>query len=203
MKQRVNLKIWELALLAALCVTLCAGLYARAEQNRLSGELIRLHVIANSDGAGDQAAKLAVRDAVLAALTPLLADVEDVGGAERVIRDALPQLEHAAELSLRRSGRYYPARALLCVETYPTRDYEGFALPAGDYVSLRVILGEGKGKNWWCVVFPPLCMTAAEDEAAFSSLSEESARLIRYEGNEYRVKFRLIELYERLRGTLS
>ena len=203
MKRRINLKIWELALLTALCVTLCVGLYAKAEQNRLSGELIRLHVIANSDSADDQAAKLKARDAVLAILTPLLTEIADVAGAERIIRDCLPQLEHAAELSLRRSGLYYPAHTLLCVERYPTRDYGGFALPAGDYVSLRVILGEGQGKNWWCVVFPPLCMTAAEDEAVFSSLSAESAQLIRYEGEEYRVKFRLIELYEALRGALT
>lgn len=200
MKQ--NLKIWEISLLIALCVTLCMGLYAKAEQSRLSGELIRLHVIANSDSESDQSAKLNVRDSVLGVLTPMLEGVSSVEEAEKIIQSMTPQLCKAARTSLLRDGKYYSVRAELCTETYPTRSYDGFALPAGDYVSLKIILGEGKGHNWWCVVFPPLCMASVEDEDAFSGLSAESEKLIRYEGNEYRVKFRIIELYEELEQAL-
>ncbi|MDR1130912.1 MAG: stage II sporulation protein R [Oscillospiraceae bacterium] len=201
MKQQ--LKIWELSLLIALCATLCTGLFARAEQNRLAGELIRLHVVADSDSPSDQSAKLAVRDAVLAALTPRLEGVSDTGEAERVIGDALPELCRTARESLLKNGKFYGARAEICLEDYPTRSYGNFALPPGSYVSLKIILGDGNGQNWWCVVFPPLCMTAAEEADVFSGLSEDSAGLIRLAGTEYRVKFRLIELYERLRQVLS
>lgn len=198
-----HLKIWELSLLLALCVTLCTGLFAKAEQEQLASELIRLHVIANSDSESDQRAKLNVRDSVLEVLTPLLEDVSSVDEAEKVINDALPQLCSEAKKSLLLDGRFYSARAELCLEEYPTRTYYGFALPSGNYISLKIILGKGDGHNWWCVVFPPLCMTSVEDEDAFSALSDESAKLITYEGSEYKLKFRIIELYQQLRQSLS
>ena len=201
MKQ--HLKFWEISLLFALCVTLFTGLFARAEQKQLSNELIRLHVIANSDTESDQAAKLNVRDRVLAVLTPMLEGAGDTEDAEKVIKSALPLICSEARISLIGDGKAYSAKAQLCVETYPTREYSGFALPSGDYLSLKIILGEGKGHNWWCVVFPPLCMTSVENEDAFSELSENSSRLITCSGSEYRLRFRVIELYEELRQALS
>lgn len=201
MKQ--HMKIWEVSLLFSLCVTLCTGLFAKAEQQRLSGELIRLHVIANSDSGSDQSAKLNVRDSTLKILTPLLDGISSVEEAESVINEAMPQLCLSAKQSLLHDGKFYSVKAQLCVEQYPTRKYDGFALPAGDYVSLQIILGEGIGRNWWCVVFPPLCMTSVEDENAFSGLTKESAKLISYDDGEYKVKFRIIELYEQLRRALS
>jgi len=200
MKQ--HLKIWEISLLFALCVTLLTGLFAGAEQRRMSGELIRLHVIANSDTVGDQAAKLDVRDCVLSVLTPMLKDAGNTEEAKEIIQRTLPLLCMKARSSLASDGKYYSVKAQLCVETYPTRKYDGFALPSGDYVSMKIILGEGRGHNWWCVVFPPLCMTSIENEDAFSGLSEDSAKLITCSGGEYRLRFRIIELYEELRQVL-
>lgn len=194
-----HLKIWEISLLVALCVTLCTGLFAKAEQQKLSGELIRLHVIANSDSQSDQSAKLMVRDSVLEVLTPALENAANINDAEKIINCGLAKLNSAAELSLLQSGKFYSVRAELCRENYPTRKYDGFALPAGSYISLKIILGAGQGHNWWCVVFPPLCMTSAEDEDAFSSLTEESAKLISSDSGEYRLKFRIVEIYEQLR----
>ncbi len=201
MKQ--HLKIWEISLLVALCVTFCTGLFAKAEQSRLSGELIRLHVIANSDSTGDQTVKLKVRDNILEILTPMLDKASNVKEAESIIENSLPQLCQAAETCLRCNGKYYSVKAELCRETYPTRGYDGFALPAGDYISLKIILGQGLGHNWWCVVFPPLCMTSVEDKGAFSGLSDETEKLITYDGGEYRVKFRIIELYEQLKQSVE
>ena len=200
MKQ--HLKIWEVSLLFALCVTVCTGLFAKAEQQQLSRELIRLHVIANSDSESDQSAKLEVRDSALKILTPLLEDVTSVEEAETVIRQAFPQLCKDARQSLQRNGKFYSAKAQLYVERYPTRRYDGFALPAGDYISLKIILGNGEGRNWWCVVFPPLCMSSVENEDAFSALSDENAKLITHDGSEYKLKFRIIELYQQLRQSL-
>ncbi|MGI5986025.1 MAG: stage II sporulation protein R [Clostridiales bacterium] len=201
MKQ--HLKIWEISLLFALCATLFTGLFARAEQQQLAGQLVRLHVIANSDSESDQHAKLSVRDSVLQELTPMLEGISDINEAEIVISEEIPKLCQSARQSLKRFGKYYPVSAKLCLENYPTRNYDGFALPAGDYISLQIILGEGKGRNWWCVVFPPLCMTSVEDEDAFYGMSQESAKLIQTVDSEYRLKFRIIELYDQIRNALS
>ena len=201
MKQ--HMKIWEVSMLFALCITLCTGLFAKAEQQRLSGELIRLHVIANSDSESDQSAKLNVRDSTLKTLTPLLEGISSVEEAESVISEVMPQLCLRARQSLLHDGKFYPVKAQICVEQYPTRKYKGFSLPAGDYVSLQIILGEGVGRNWWCVVFPPLCMTSVEDEDAFSGLTSESSKLIASDSGEYKVKFRIIELYDQLRRAFS
>ena len=198
-----HLKIWEISLLFALCVTLFTGLFAKAEQQKLSGELIRLHVIANSDSQSDQDAKLAVRDCVLELLTPALEGVTDISEAETIINSELPRLCSSAERSLLGDGKFYCVRAELCREDYPTREYDGFALPAGSYLSLKIILGKGQGHNWWCVVFPPLCMTSVEDEDAFSGLTSESAKLITSDSGEYKLKFRVIELYELFRKAVG
>lgn len=201
MKQ--HLKIWEISLLFALCVTLFTGLYAKAAQNQLSGELVRLHVIANSDSDSDQNAKLKVRDCILNILTPELKDVKSLDEAKAVIDKAIPELNESAAQSLKESGKYYPASAKLCVESYPTRNYSGFSLPAGDYVSLQIVLGAGAGHNWWCVVFPPLCMATVEDKDAFSGLPKDSEKLITSDGNGYKLKFRIIELYGEIKQALS
>ena len=202
MKHIRQIHILETSLLFALCAALCTGLWAQTQQRRLSSELIRLHVVASSDSEADQEAKLRVRDAVLAELSPKLAGISDPSEAESVIRDELPAIQRAARQSLQQSGKFYPATAALRWERYPKRDYDGFSLPAGSYVSLRVTLGAGQGHNWWCVVFPPLCMTAAEDEAAFSALPEADQRLIRVDDG-YTVCFRVVELYGRLRQALT
>lgn len=198
-----QVQIIEISLLFALCAALCTGLWAQKQQRRLSSELVRLHVVANSDSDDDQAAKLQARDAILAVLAPKLSGLRDPAEAEAVIQKELPAIQLAAQQSLRKSGKFYPASAKLRWERFPQRDYSGFSLPAGDYVSLRVTLGEARGHNWWCVVFPPLCTAAAEDEDAFSELPPEDAALIRCEGGEPCVRFRVVELCGRLRQALE
>lgn len=198
-----HLKIWELSLLIALCVSLCVGLKAHAEQQELASQLVRLHVIAESDSDEDQAVKLKVRDKVLEILTPELNEATSIDEAQEIIKETLPELKVAAENELNALGHNVGAKVTLTVENYPLRIYDGFSLPAGDYVSLRVILGEGKGHNWWCVVFPPLCMTAVEDRSAFSELSEDASKLIVQEDNGYILKFRIIEIYEKIRAALK
>ena len=191
-------RVWELALLLSLCLTLLTGLWAGREQRALASGLIRLHVIAASDSAADQETKLRVRDAVLALLTPALADAETPEAARARVEKLLPALRETAE---RVSGG--AAAATLGWEDYPTRRYDGFALPAGRYLSLRLSLGAARGRNWWCVVFPPLCAACAEDEEAFSALvGEKDAALLRGEGRGVVLKFRLIELWELLRAKI-
>ncbi len=192
-------RIFEASLLIALCAALCVGLWARAEQRQLSDELVRLHVIAQSDSEEDQLLKLRVRDRALMWLAPFLEDAENANEARKIIASQLSNLEYAAQYEIGASGLDYKAEAVIENERYPTREYGSFALPAGEYVSLKIILGEGGGHNWWCVVFPPLCMAAVKENEGLSALSDESKELITAESGEYKLKFHVIELIENIR----
>ena len=152
MKKRVV----SLILLAAsaLTVTLCAVLQAQSQ--RMADKIIRLHVVANSDTSADQAVKLAVRDAVLREAGRVLNGAED---PKQAVAAQLPALEAAANAELQRQGSEDLARVSFRRELFPTREYDTFSLPAGVYDSLRVTIGQGEGHNWWCVMFPDLCVT--------------------------------------------
>ena len=193
MRKKDRLYPWEAAALLTLCALLLIGVWARGRQEALASRLIRLHVIAASDSAGDQAAKLAVRDAALSLLEPLLAEAGDVSQARDVLREAMPALEETA-----RDIAGTAARASLSRESYPTRVYEGFSLPAGRYLSLRIVLGEGRGRNWWCVVYPPLCSSGAEEALSAGALDDGDVRLITEDGAGYELRFRVLEWWGEL-----
>lgn len=194
-----KLKIWETSLLLALCVSLSAGIWAEAKEADISSSLIRLHVIAVSDDAQEQAIKLRVRDEVLKSISPELENARDVSDAEVIVRANLDKIRSAAESAS--EGR--TVKVTLSEEYYPTRNYEKFSLPAGKYTSLRVILGEGEGHNWWCVVFPPLCVSAAEQEAALDAMGEDEKALLTEADGGYVIKFRILELWGQLAEKFS
>ena len=192
-----SLRAWEIAALMALSLALCAGTWAQTRQQNISSALVRLHVIADSDAAEEQEIKLEVRDAVLAYLTPALEEAENQQQARQIIRDNLEGIAQAAGSAAR--GRQ--VSVTLSRESYPTREYEGFTLPAGRYESLRVILGRGQGKNWWCVVFPPLCLSAAESEKVQDVLKGEDLSIVTEEEG-YVLRFRLVELWGEFLNTV-
>jgi stage II sporulation protein R len=194
----MKLKKWELALIIAFALTLLGGASLAGEQRELSDKLVRLHVVANSDSTEDQAAKLAARDAVLAELDALLYGARDRDEALERISGGLRALEAAAGAA---AGR--DARAELGLEYFPTREYETFSLPAGRYTSLRIVLGDGAGRNWWCVVFPPLCAPAAGDAGAFAALTEGETALITEDSAGVVVRFKAVELIGRIRSMLG
>ena len=189
------------AVLAVLTAASCA--YLQSAQKSLAGKLIRLHVVANSDSAADQARKLQVRDAVLACAQQALADAEDPRAA---LAEALPALQQAAQERLRALGDGSPVTVTLCKERFPTRAYETFSLPAGVYESLRVRIGSAQGHNWWCVVFPALCMSAGMDElelaAQAAGMTQGEVRLITGEDAGFELKFRTLELLQKLKALL-
>lgn len=188
MQYKNRLRPWETALLAALCLTLLTGVWAQGRQRALSDRVVRLHVIAASDSAEDQCVKLAVRDALLAYLTPRLEAATGAQDAAAVIADASPELE---AIAWRVSGER--VRIELGRERYPTREYETFSLPAGVYTSLRVTLGAGGGRNWWCVVYPPLCTAGVDTAQETAALSADDVKLITEDGDGYVLRFRLLE----------
>lgn len=166
------------------------------DHKELGESVIRLHVVANSDSQADQAVKLKVRDAVLAEMEQVLAGAEDRAQAENALRDATETLEAAANQVLESEGVSDRATVTLTEEEFPTREYDTFSLPAGVYDSLRVTIGSGQGKNWWCVVFPALCVPTAaedvEDVAVSAGFSESLSGSITGE-SRYQVRFFLLD----------
>ena len=154
--------------------------------------LLRLHVVGASNSGEDQAVKLRVRDAVLASLEEGLRDLTDVDAALAYVQEMLPQVEAAANRALAAAGVDMTAVATLAEEAFPTRDYDTFSLPAGVYKALRIVIGEGEGKNWWCVVFPQLCM-AGEDFVETASVAGLSPELTGTLEGEYEIRFWLLE----------
>ena len=192
------LKIWEKAMLLALSVSLCAGVWAQGRQESISSSLLRLHVLAHSDAAEEQSLKLEVRDAVLEYISPRLEEAQTVAQAREIIRTELDNIGLAAAEAAR--GR--KVSVSLDRENYPTKAYEGFRLPAGNYESLRVVLGEGQGQNWWCIVFPPVCLSAVQSEPVAAVMNRDDYALVSSrEGWELR--FKTVEIWGELCSMFS
>ena len=195
-QEKSKLYRWELALLLGVGVALLMGTWTAGQQRALAGQLVRLHVVGASDLEEDQAVKLRVRDAVLAEAQPWLEGVCSREEAEAVLGQHLTELAQAgAEVS---SG----AKVTAAIENdvwFPTKEYTDFSLPAGRYTALRIFIGEGEGRNWWCVVFPPLCLgSVSEVTQEVGGFSSEQIELITGESEGYVVKFRLMELWGQL-----
>ena len=205
-RTRRTLRIVELALLLGTAVFLLTGAWALNIQRDLADRVVRLHVLANSDSEEDQALKLLVRDAVLERATALLEQTESRAEAEVLLRESLPELETIAEETVRANGYSYAVTAELEDTSFPTKEYDGFSLPAGEYLALRILIGEGAGQNWWCVVFPPLCTAASADvpeTALAAGFTEDQVGLMTEEDSGYVLKFKAVEWWEQLKAALS
>ena len=196
-------RIISLVLLGVSVLTVTACAVLQAQSQRMAEKIIRLHVVANSDSDADQSVKLCVRDAVLREAQRTLSGAAD---AKQAILTDLPALEAAANAELRRQGCGETARVSFRRELFPTRDYDTFSLPSGVYQSLRVTIGEGTGHNWWCVIFPSLCVPATADgfaeAAAAGGFSTGEIRLLTQADPAYTVKFRSLELLQALKKYL-
>lgn len=202
-----KLKLWELALVLGLLVTLCTGAWLGREQAELAGQVIRLHVIANSDSEEDQALKLEVRDRILERAEALYPEHATLEEARAALEESLPELSRIGEQTVKAAGYDYPVTAELTQCWFPTKEYEDFALPAGDYTALRIVIGEGQGQNWWCVAFPPLCLGAAsqsvEEAAQAGYFDAGQTALITGESEGYVLKFKGMELLGELKQFLA
>lgn len=191
----------SLLVLSVMLVSVCAVLQAR--QQRMAEKLVRLHVVANSDSDADQAVKLQVRDAVLRQAQTLLDGAADVHAA---IAQNLPALTRAANDALCAQGSCDRAQVTFRRELFPTRNYDTFSLPSGVYPSLRVTIGAGEGHNWWCVIFPALCMPATADgfeaAAAAGGFTQAEIDLMTRADEGYTVRFRALELLQALKNKL-
>lgn len=206
MEKSGNLKLVEVALLLALAAFLTSGALALQTERELSDKVVRLHVLANSDSEEDQALKLKVRDRVLACTEPILEGSADRREAEARLRGQLLELERIAGEEIQANGYDYGVSVRLEDAAFPTREYEGFTLPAGKYLALRIVIGEGAGRNWWCVVFPPLCAAAAGEvpaAALAAGLSPDQVGLITEENQGYVLKSKLVEFWGEVQARLG
>ncbi len=188
-----SLRRWELAALLALCAALLICTWAQGRQNSISASLVRLHVVAVSDSDSEQRLKLRVRDAVLDYLGGSLSGADSPARACELIRADMEGIEQAA----RGAAEGRELSVTLSRESYPSRQYEGFTLPAGEYQSLRIIIGAGQGHNWWCIVFPPVCLDAVGGEELAQTMSGGDYAMI--SGQEgYELRFKALELWGEL-----
>lgn len=199
------MKTWEKSLCLSPILTVLfsfTGLDAGCED--IPNHVLRLHVLANSNSEEDQALKLKVRDRILTICAGMLDGVKSRSDAEQAVAAELPQIQSAAEDEIRRQGYQYPVRAELTNMYFTTRRYENVTLPAGEYDALRVTIGSGKGHNWWCVLFPALCLPAAEAPAELQDvLNRNEMQIVTGKNGGYEVKFKSVEMYEQLRDWLE
>lgn len=176
--------------------------YFTASAGAVKEDVVRLHILANSDSAIDQEVKLKVRDALLETNTSILSDSVTKENAKEHFENSNEILLKTAEKTLKENGFDYNVKITLQDEYFETRKYGSLTFPAGQYTALKVILGEGKGKNWWCVMFPPLCVPAADgietNENTANYLTESGEKIVSG-GERYIVKFKLLEIYEELK----
>ena len=158
---------------------------------------IRLHILAESDGDQDQAIKLELRDLVLNEYSEKLSDFGKIDDAKSNISSLTTEIKEFCNVKLREMGVDYTADVVFEKEYYPNRVYENISLPAGTYSSLKIVLGKGEGQNWWCVLFPPLCLDAAKGEEAYiaAGLSKDDYQIIKNDRTaKYQLKFKIFEV---------
>ena len=193
----------ELSLLCGLlCSVFLSAAHFGAACDDLRSNVLRLHIIANSNSAEDQAVKLKVRDSILAQTADIFDGKASLKEAEASAAKNIERLNETAVKTLRENGFNYGAAAEIGNSYFETREYEDFTLPAGNYRSLIIRLGNGEGKNWWCVVFPAVCVPAAGDARLSDSTAEVSADIAEHP-NKYVMKFKAVEIYEDLQRLLS
>ncbi len=199
MKNRTFTRVMLSLCAGILIATTVSSVVPASGEERLYKDVIRLHVIAESDSEEDQAVKLSVRDAVLEVVSDKMDSAVTYDDAYSLLSGMIPEIEEAAEARAAEEGHPVSAEVIFDREEYPVRYYEDYALPAGEYMSMRIVLGEGEGKNWWCVLFPPLCRDAAvesdEDKFYAAGFTPEEYKIIKKEsGTKYKVRFRILEI---------
>ncbi len=195
MKKRIKLSL--------ACGLICAILLSMTQFSALCEDLrqnvLRLHIIANSDSDSDQQLKLKIRDEILEKTGEIFLNVTSLTVAEGIAQENLEYFEQIANNVIKENGFNYRAEVSIDDCFFETRHYDTFSLPAGNYRSLIIKLGKAEGKNWWCVVFPAMCIPAASDGNLRDSVSDSSAQIAE-NSEKYIIKFKTVEIYEKIKN---
>ena len=183
-------------IVVAILFSICS--FAKTSEE-IRSDVLRLHVIANSDTSVDQNLKLRLRDYILQEGKDIFNGSVNVENAVKKIEPVLPELEKSAKAFVNQAGFDYDVKISLSNEYFTTRTYETVTLPAGKYLALRVVIGSGEGHNWWCVMFPPLCLPAASEKTDIDAvLGRDGAELIEG-GSKYEIRFKIVEVIESIK----
>ena len=177
---RKKVKLFLLSVIAGIFITSALQFYSRKVMADISSNVVRLHVIANSDTAEDQDLKLKVRDGIISYLEPVLKDVSDVEETKKILEENIGKIEEEARKIVKKYGYTYSVTASLGNFDFPTKKYENAQFPKGKYDALRIVIGTGEGQNWWCVLYPQLCFSKSAD----GTLSDESETKLKSVLNE-------------------
>lgn len=174
------------------------GFFNRCEC--ISDKIFRLHIIANSDCEFDQNLKLKVRDRILNDFGSKFQNNYDLVSVEKLTEENIENIKNAASDEIKANGYDYPVNIYITRMYFNTRIYDDISMPAGTYDALRIIIGEGKGKNWWCVMFPPMCVPAARGKDELSTVLNEDEIKILENKNEYEFKFKILEVFSEIKN---
>jgi len=194
----------EKAMMIGLAVVILWTAWSGHVMSNIEENMTRLHVIADSNTQEAQALKLKVRDSVLETAVKLTSGCENSAEANEVLKENLELINNTAQDTVLSNGYTWNVSTVLATEHYPIRDYDTFSLPSGDYSSLKVTIGSGQGENWWCVLFPPLCIAAAEGEdlVKYTGLTDREWDVLRADEDGYEVRFLLLDLFSRVKYSL-
>lgn len=198
------LKKIRISVCSAIIISIIFSVISFAHTSeKIRGEVLRLHIIANSDSSIDQNLKLRVRDAVLEEGNDIFDGSVNIENAVEKITPKLKEVEKTAKIIIRKNGFDYNVKASLSREYFTTRTYENVTLPAGWYLALRIVIGEGKGHNWWCVMFPPMCLPAASERKEISSVLNSKETKLVSKNPKYEMRFKIVELVEEFRNRIK
>ncbi len=202
MKKSIRKNIELGVLFGLICAIMLSFSRFEMRCDELRQGVFRLHIIANSDSEADQSLKLAVRDEILKSSTDIFKGCNSVGDAIITANNNIDEINNIANRVIAKNGFNYKARVSVGDKYFDTREYDDFTLPAGTYKSLVVDLGEAQGKNWWCVVFPCVCVPSSCDASLTDSVSIEAANTAE-NAPKYEIKFKTVELYEKFKKIFS
>ena len=196
-KIRISIAI---GIVTAVIFSICS--FAKTSEE-IRSDVLRLHVIANSDSSVDQNLKLRLRDYILEEGEDIFDGSVNVENAVKKIEPKLAELEKSAETFVKNAGFDYDVKITLSNEYFTTRTYESVTLPAGKYLALRVVIGAGEGHNWWCVMFPPMCVPAADKKDEIENVFTDKEIKLVESKPKYEPRFKVVEIYEQIRETIS
>lgn len=197
-------KDFYVAMIAALIFSMVfslAGFDTKCENLRTN--VLRLHIIANSDSAEDQEIKFKIRDELLKTSNGLFESAGNKEQAIKTVKENTEIFKNAAQKVLLQEGKNQPVSISIGKAYFDTREYEDFTLPAGEYDAVKVLIGKAEGKNWWCVMFPSMCIPAAEKEHKLTEAVDKESAEIAEEAPKYKVRFKIVEWYESFKHGLK
>ncbi len=195
-----------LSMITGLTFTLFVSLgdFIGFERNleNIQDNVLRIHIIANSDSEKDQSLKLKVRDEILSECSYLFEDTENISETISIAKENLSLIEDIAKRVIKENGFFYDVSCEVVKMDFDTKEYENFTMPKGFYNAIRIKIGKAEGKNWWCVMYPPLCVPAVSETEISEYLTDEEIDIITNPG-KYEVRFKCVEIYEKIFGHIK